>query len=67
MKTVINYVVCSIALFIGIILIVSGSLLWTIIGFMWCGMLYVSGVAFPNYWKKFWITNIRILSLMGCL
>lgn len=67
MKTALNYMVCSTALFVAIMLIASGSLLWTMTGFMWCGGLYVSGLAFPRYWRRFWITNLRILSLMGCL
>lgn len=67
MRTILNYTVCSFALFVAMVMMISGSLVWTALGLAWCGMLYATGVAFPNYWKRFWVTNIRILAHMGLL
>ena len=67
MKTrVFNYVVCAVALFVAIALILGGGL-WSLVGFAWCGLLYVSGVVWPRVWRSFWVSNMRILSLFGCL
>jgi len=66
MKRLFNYVVCSIALFVAIVATLSGGL-WSLVGLAWSFMLYVSGVAFPSWWKTFWVTNIRILAYFNCL
>lgn len=66
MKRILNYLVCTIALFVAMVLVLSGDM-WSLVGLAWCFMLYVSGVAFPSWWKLFWVTNIRILSYFGCL
>lgn len=58
--------ICTVALFVAMVLVLSGNM-WTVVGIAWCAMLYVSGVAFPKFWKKFWVTNMRILAHFGCL
>ena len=66
MKNVINYMICTVALFVAIALTCSGGL-WSLVGLCWCGLLYVSGELFPKFWKSFWISNAKILSHFGCL
>ena len=63
---IISYVVCSAALFVAVAFILGGGL-WSLCGFVWCGALYVSGVAFPAFWRRFWVANIRILSYFNLL
>ena len=66
MKSVINYLVCTVALFVAIVLTLSGGW-WSLIGLCWCGVLYLSGELYPKFWKSFWVSNIRILSYFDCL
>ena len=66
MKNVINYMICTVALFVAIVLTCSGGWL-SFAGLCWCGLLYVSGELFPKFWKSFWVSNIRILSYFNCL
>lgn len=67
MKTMINYVVCSVALFITIVLVLQSSLMMKVAGFMFAALLYVSGQLWPTFWRRFWITNARILNYFDCL
>lgn len=66
MKRILNYAVCSVCLFVAIVFICGGGL-WTLCGFIWSAMLYMSGEAFPEYWKMFWVSNIKILAYFNCL
>jgi len=66
MKNVIIYLVCTVALFVAIVLTCSGGLA-TLAGLCLSGLLYVSGKLFPKFWKHFWVSNIKILSYFGCL
>lgn len=66
MKRVLNYFVCSAALFVAVALVLCGGLL-SLCGFVLCGVLYVSGEMWPRFWRAFWVSNIRILSYFGCL
>ena len=66
MKYFVNYFVCTVALFVAIVLTCSGGW-WSFAGLCWCGLLYVSGDLFPKFWKSFWVINIRILSYFNCL
>lgn len=66
MKNIIYYTVCSVALFVAIVLTCSGGW-YTLAGLCFGGLLYVSGELFPNVWKSFWISNIKILSYFGSL
>jgi len=66
MKSVINYLVCTVALFAAIVLTCSGGWL-SLTGLCLSGLLYVSGELFPSIWKSYWISNIRILSYFNCL
>lgn len=66
MKNIVNYLVCTVALFAAIVLTCSGGWL-SFAGLCWCGLLYVSGKIFPKFWKSFWVSNIRILSYFNCL
>ena len=66
MGALINYLICTVALFVAIVLTCSGG--WfSVAGLCFDGLLFVSGELFPNVWKSFWISNIRILSYFGCL
>ena len=66
MKNVIIYLVCTVALFVAIVLTCSGGFT-TLAGLCFGGLLYVSGDVFPNVWKSFWKSNIKILSYFNCL
>ena len=65
-SAIINYLVCTVALFVAIVLTCSGGW-WSLAGLCYDGLLFVSGELFPKVWKSFWISNIRILSYFGCL
>lgn len=66
MKRVLNYLVCSAALFVAVALVLGGGL-WSLCGFVLCGVLYVSGEMWPRFWREFWVSNMRILSYLGFL
>jgi len=66
MGSVINYLVCTVALFVAIVLTCSGGW-WSLAGLCYDGLLFVSGELFPKFWKSFWVSNIRILSYFNCL
>ena len=66
MKRVLNYLVCSAALFVAVALVFGGGL-WSLCGFVLCGVLYVSGEMWPRFWREFWVSNMRILSYLGLL
>lgn len=66
MKNIIIYLVCTVALFVAIVLTCSGGWM-SFAGLCWCGLLYASGELFPKFWKSFWVSNIRILSYFNCL
>lgn len=63
---ILNYLICSVALFVAIVLTCSGGW-YTLAGLCFGGLLYVSGDVFPNVWKSFWKSNIKILSYFGSL
>lgn len=65
-SAIINYLVCTVALFVAIVLTCSGGWL-SLVGLCYDCLLFVSGELFPNVWKSFWISNIRILSYFGSL
>lgn len=66
MKNVINYLVCTVALFVAIVLTCSGGW-WSLVGLCWCGLLYLSGELYPKFWKSFWVSNLRIMAHFNCL
>lgn len=66
MKHVINYLICGLGLFVALVFILGGGL-WSFIGFLWGGLLYISGDLFPNVWRDFWIGNAKILRTWGWL
>ena len=66
MKNIVYYIVCSVALFVAIALTCSGGWL-SLCGLCFGGLLYVSGDVFPNVWKSFWKSNVKILSYFDCL
>ena len=63
---ILNYLICSVALFVAIVLTCSGGW-YTLAGLCFGGLLYVSGELFPNVWKSFWKSNIKILSYFDSL
>ena len=66
MKRVLNYFVCSTALFVAVALVLGGGLC-SLCGFVLCGVLYASGEMWPRFWRAFWVSNMRILSYFGFL
>lgn len=66
MKRIVNYLVCTAVLFVAVLFLCGGGV-WTLCGFAWCFMLYLSGEAFPKFWRMFWMTNARILAHFNCL
>jgi len=66
MKNVINYIVCTVALFVAIVLTCSGGW-WSLVGLCYDGLLLASGDVFPNVWKSYWISTTKILSYFNSL
>ena len=66
MGALINYLICTVALFVAIVLTCSGGWL-SLVGLCYDGLLFVSGELFPKFWKSFWVSNIKILSYFNCL
>jgi len=66
MKRVLNYLACTALLFVAVLFLCGGGL-WSLCGFVWCGLLYVSGEIYPKFWKSFWVSNSRIISYFDCL
>lgn len=66
MKRVLNCMACGLGLFLAVVFVLGGGL-WSLLGFAWCGVLYVSGELWPNVWRDFWISNARILKTWGML
>lgn len=68
MKTsTINYVVCSILLGIGFVLLISDEMSTIILAVLWFGLLWLSGRTKygKKAWRKFWITNMKINRYFG--
>lgn len=66
MKTLVNYIICSAALFVAAALVLGGAW-WTFLGLLWCALLYISGDLYPTIWRRFWVANMRILRYFDCL
>ena len=66
MKNIIIYVACGVALFIGGVMLFSGGF-WSLCGLVWFFMLYISSQTFPAVWRRFYVTNLRILKYFGSL
>ena len=62
-----NYVVCSTIIFVGIVLLSSGEIIPTILGFIWIGI----NIKFSclnigrKMWKRFLRTNMEINRYFG--
>lgn len=66
MKRIINYIVCSMAICTAIFLTTAGGL-HSLIGIAVCGLIYLSALKRPTWWKMFYRTNLRILNYFGLL
>lgn len=66
-KRTLNYLVNLMAIWVAIILMISGSLVWTLCGLAWFLMLYMLGLVCPKWWKMFWVSNLRILAYFNFL
>ena len=66
MKSVINYTICSAALFVAVVLVCGGGW-WSLAGVIWLLLLYISGDVFPYVWRRFWRSNMLILNYFDCL
>ena len=66
MKEIVNYLICFALIFPVIIMLLSDSILWMLVGIVYTGCLCVSSVAYPSLWRSFVKTNIRICKTLGC-
>ena len=65
-KLVFIYLACTAALMAAVFLICGGGW-YSIAGLLWSAVLYVSGDVFPDIWKTYWTSNIKILAYFNCL
>ena len=66
MKNFLNYMVCSALLFVAVALILSGGL-WLVCGLVWSAGLYATSDVLKAMWRRFWVSNIKILNYFNCL
>ena len=66
MKEIINYIFCLFLISPIIVLLLSDSILWILVGIVYTGCLYISSFAFPSLWRTFVKTNIRICKNLNC-
>lgn len=59
MEKIINYIFCFIIIIPAIIMILSDSILWILIGTMYTCCLYVSWIIFPKIWETFIKNKIK--------
>lgn len=67
MKKIINYIVCSLLLAVGILLITAKNPCCALAGLTWFGMCYAIGLAFPSLWKQYFKSNVRLCKKVGIL
>lgn len=65
-KLVFIYLACTAALMVAVFLICGGGW-YSMAGLLWAAVLYVSGDVFPDMWKTYWTSNIKILAYFNCL
>lgn len=63
----INYIVCSVVLFIGIALLLTDNICLIIAGFLWFAFHYKLSTInkVRKMWRKFWKTNLEIEHYFG--
>lgn len=66
MKRIVNYIVCSMAICAAIILTTAGGF-HSLVGLVVCGLIYLSALKCPTWWKMFYKTNLKILNYFGLL
>lgn len=66
MKRIFNYIICSLAISVAVILTTAGGF-YSLIGIAVCGLIYLSALKRPTWWKMFYRTNLRILNYFGLL
>jgi hypothetical protein len=59
MKEIINYIFCFIIIIPAIIMILSDSILWILMGTIYACCLYVSYIIFPKIWEVFIKNKIK--------
>lgn len=66
MKTL-NYIVCSTIITIGIVLLLSGEIVPTILGLIWLAinMKFACLNIGRKMWKRYWKTNLEINRYFG--
>ena len=66
MKTL-NYIVCSTIITIGIVLLLSGEIIPTILGLIWLAinMKFACLNIGKKMWKRYWKTNLEINRYFG--
>lgn len=62
-----NYIVMSVLLGIGIVLLMGTELSTIILGVLWFALLWLSGHGsrVRKHWRKYWKTNIRMMKVLG--
>lgn len=64
MKDVMIFTAGTLLLAVAIILITGGGVA-SFIGVLYAGVLYIHGCKHPRFWRRFWLTNKRILQQVG--
>lgn len=66
-STIINYIICTILLGAGIVLIFSDDLSTIILGVLWFVSLYISSTnkVLKSMWKSYIRTTMRIEKILG--
>ena len=65
-SVVFNYMLCTGGFIVALALLCGGGI-WSLLGLLWCALLYVSGDLFRGVWRSYWRTNIRILKYFNCM
>ena len=66
MRNFLNYVICSFLLLVAVALILSGGW-WSMCGLIWSAGLYATSDVFKAMWRRFWVSNTKILNYFECL
>ena len=57
MKTILNYIICTVAICVAIFLLLSCNIVATAIGVFYAIVLMYWGVACPRWWQRYWLSN----------
>lgn len=64
MKRAINFFINAVAIFVAIVLTTTGG--WaSLLGVSICGVIGLTVLEFPTWWRMFYRTSMRILNYLG--